>query len=193
MAHPDDAELWCGGTLALHARHADVLVAVAAHDRLRDREAATGAAELGADLRLIPGIDAGAVHDLINAFRPEVVVTHPIRDVHPQHAAVAWTVVEALPEVVIATGHPRRLYTCDTYNSLTLDGPVHADTIVDVTATFPTKMRALRAHTSQPIEDHFGPMADTLARLWGARIDAARAEAYTAIPILGRVPASPCL
>ena len=28
MAHPDDAELWAGGTLALHARHQPAVIAV---------------------------------------------------------------------------------------------------------------------------------------------------------------------
>ena len=28
MAHPDDAELWAGGTLALHARHQEAVIAV---------------------------------------------------------------------------------------------------------------------------------------------------------------------
>ena len=32
----------------------------------------------------------------------------------------------ALPEVVIATGRPLRVYAADTYNSLTLSGPVSA-------------------------------------------------------------------
>ncbi len=43
MAHPDDAELWAGGTLALHA----------AHDAVRDAEARAGAEILGASLRLL--------------------------------------------------------------------------------------------------------------------------------------------
>ncbi|MEV0537307.1 hypothetical protein [Kitasatospora sp. NPDC050463] len=94
----------------------------------------------------------------------------------------------ALPEPRIATGRPRRFYTCDSYNSLTLDGPVRADVIVDVTATFDTKMAALRRHVSQPIEEHVGPMAETLGRLWGARIGAGYGEAFTAVPLLGCLP-----
>lgn len=50
-------------------------------------------------------------------------------------------------------------------------------------------MQALIAHASQPITDYFGPMADTLAHLWGARIGVTHAEAFEPIPILGRLPA----
>ncbi|GAA1229183.1 hypothetical protein GCM10009665_19530 [Kitasatospora nipponensis] len=43
-----------------------------------------------------------------------------------------------------------RFHTCDSYSSLTLDGPLRADRIVDATAMFDTKMAALRQHASQP-------------------------------------------
>lgn len=42
MAHPDDPELWAGGTLALHARTAPVIAAVQAHDPVRNAEALAG-------------------------------------------------------------------------------------------------------------------------------------------------------
>jgi LmbE family N-acetylglucosaminyl deacetylase len=68
-----------------------------------------------------------------------------------------------------------------------LDGPVPTHTIVDITTTFDTKMRALAAHKSQAISQHFGPMAETLTRLWGARAGVARAEGFVPLAILGRL------
>jgi hypothetical protein len=57
--------------------------------------------------------------------------------------------------------------------------------------TWEQKRAALAAHAgTQPIADHFAPMADALSRLWGARIGVSRAEAFTPIPVLGRVPAT---
>jgi LmbE family N-acetylglucosaminyl deacetylase len=188
MAHPDDLELWGGGTLALHARHAPVTGAVRAHDPVRDAEAAASAKVLGIGLELHQTLDAAVVDGLIRQYRPDVLITHPMDDVHPEHRAVAAAVLEGLPEAHIHTGSPRRLYTCDSYNSLTLNGPVNAPVIIDITATFEQKMRALAAHQSQPIEDHFGPMAHNLARLWGARIGTEYAEAFAPLPILGRLP-----
>jgi hypothetical protein len=44
------------------------------------------------------------------------------------------------------------------------------------------------ASRNPPIEEHFGPMADNLSRLWGARIGVPRAETFTPIPVLGRLP-----
>lgn len=193
FAHPDDAELWAGGTLALHAAQALAVVAVPHHDTVRDAEAAAGSKVLGTHLHQTDRLDTASVYHLLMDLRPDVVITHPLRDVHPAHRAIAQTVLDALPEAVIATGQPRRFYTCDSYNSLTLDGPVNATTIVDITTTFDTKAKALRQHASQPIEDHFGPMAENLGRLWGARIGTQYAEAFTAVPILGRLPGTTCL
>lgn len=188
FAHPDDAELWAGATLALHSRCAAVTIVVPYRDELRDAEARKGAAVLGAELRQVPRLDHATMQQVLLEAEPDVVITHPLNDVHPEHRAVAAAVLAAVPEPRIATGRPNRFYTCDTYNSLTLDGPVRADVIVDATATFDRKMAALREHTSQPIEQHFSPMADTLGRLWGARIGTRYAEAFTAVPILGCLP-----
>ena len=192
MKHPDDPELWAGGTLALHARDAPVTLAVSEHEAARMAEAAAGAAILGARLVVLPAaVSAGAVADLITDVRPDVLITHPLADVHPGHRETAEAVLAALPEVVIATGRPLRVYAADTYNSLTLSGPVSAPVIIDITSTYEQKCAALAAHAgTQPIEDHFGPMADTLSRLWGARIGVPRAEAFTPVPVLGRVPAT---
>lgn len=190
LAHPDDAELWAGGTLAAHAAHGPVTIAVPRHGPVRDAEAAVGAAVLGARLRLLDAVSPETVGQLLRDLRPDVVITHRVDDVHPDHRAAAEAVLAALPAVVIATGRPQRLYACDTYNSITLNGPVAASAIIDVTDVWETKMRALGAHVSQPIGEHFRPMAETLGRLWGGRIGTKYAEAFQPVPVLGRVPAA---
>jgi len=192
MAHPDDPELWAGGTLALHARDAPVTLAVTEHEAARMAEAAAGAAILGAGLAVLPApVSAAAIADLITEVKPDVLITHLLTDVHAEHRETAEAALAALPQAVITTGRPLRVYAVDTYNSLTLSGPVSASVIIDITSTYEQKRAALAAHAgTQPIEDHFGPMADTLSRLWGARIGVPRAEAFTPIPVLGRVPAT---
>jgi len=148
MAHPDDAELWAGGTLAAHAAHAPTGIAVAAQPP-RDAEAAAGAATLGAWLHRLDRLDSDTIGALLTQLRPDIVITHPLRDMHPDHRHTAKSLLAALPSTVTATGHPKRAYSCDTYNSLTLDGPVAATAILDVTATFPTKMAAKVASSSR--------------------------------------------
>ncbi|MGH3832440.1 MAG: PIG-L deacetylase family protein [Pseudonocardiaceae bacterium] len=195
MAHPDDAELWAGGTLAVHAQAgASVTIAVPRTDEVRDREAAAGAEILGAALRLLDELTTDALRGLLTELRPEVVITHNTDDIHPDHQRTAQTLLTAVPKVVIATGHPRRVYTCDGYHNLRRDGhPLHLPVIVDVTSMWETKRRALAAHGSQPIDEYFAPMAETLGRLHGGRIGVRYAEAFAPLPVLGRLPNSPHL
>ncbi len=195
MAHPDDAELWAGGALALHAgAAAQITIVVPRADEVHDREAAAGAEALGGLLRLLDELTVSALRDLLTELRPEIVVAHSPDDIHPDHQRIARTLLTALPEVVIATGHPRRVYTCDGYNNLDRSGHLlHLPVIVDVTRTWEKKMRALAVHESQPIADHFAPMAETLGRLHGGRIGVHYAEAFSPVPILGRFPAIPHL
>jgi N-acetylglucosamine malate deacetylase 1 len=192
MAHADDAELWAGGTLGLHAAAgATVTVAVPRTGTVRDREAAAGADVLGATLLLLDEPAGNGLGDLLAQVCPEVVITHSPEDIHPDHRATAQTLLAALPAVVISTGHPRRVYTCDGYNGLDRHGrPLDLPVIVDVTDTWAAKTAALAAHVSQPIGEHFGPMADALARLHGRRIERPFAEAFRPVPVLGRLPAT---
>ncbi|MFY1614692.1 PIG-L deacetylase family protein [Micromonospora sp. WMMD736] len=192
MAHPDDAELWAGGTIARQVRHGGTaVIAVPHHDAVRDAEATVGARLLGADLYLMDQLSVSTVANVLREVRPDVLITHPTNDIHPEHRRCAEAVLSALPDVVITTGHPTRVYHCDGYNNLDQHGrPIDLPIIVDVGDQWPTKLDALRSHTSQPILDHFGPMAEALGKLHGRRINAAYAEAFRAVPILGRLPAA---
>lgn len=76
--------------------------------------AAAGAAVLGADFHLLPAMKPDTVADLLAELRPEVVITHPHSDVHPDHRRACLAVLEALPLIVIPTEHPRRLYVCES-------------------------------------------------------------------------------
>jgi N-acetylglucosamine malate deacetylase 1 len=186
MAHADDAELWAGGTIAVHSP-AGATIALGRGEPQRMTEAAGGARALGAQLRVLDQLTPDTLAALLLELRPQVLITHRIDDVHPDHRHAAQTTLAALPKAVIATGHPLRVYTCDSYESLTLGGQVPGTVVVDVTSTFPVKMRALAAHQSQPL-DHFGPMAERLGRSWGARIGTDYGEAFDPVPVLGRVP-----
>ena len=108
MAHPDDAELQCGGTLALAvARGSRAAVVDFSRGELatrgtpedRDREAEAAALELGLSCRINLGLPDGRLEDshdarkqvvrLLRLLRPKVVIAPALRDHHPDHMAVA--------------------------------------------------------------------------------------------------------
>lgn len=192
MAHPDDAELWAGGTIARHVHTGGTAtIAVTKDDPIRAGEAAAGAQILGADLYLLDELTTDTMSTLLTEVRPDIVITHSTDDIHPDHRRCANHVLAALPDIVIAFGRPSRVYHCDGYNNLDQHGkPLNLPTIIDVADHWLTKIAALYAHKSQPILDHFGPMAEALARLHGMRIGTSHAEAFHPLPVLGHVPAA---
>ncbi|MFY1632313.1 PIG-L deacetylase family protein [Solwaraspora sp. WMMB335] len=193
MAHPDDAELWAGGTLAVHAATGiPATIAVPGLNPTRRREAVAGARILGATPHLLDAITVDTVRELLVGVQPDVVITHNPDDIHPEHQHAAQTLIAALPDVVISTGRPHAVYTCDSYHNLDRHGhPLHLSTIIDITPAWRTKTTALAVHQSQPITEHFGPMAETLARLHGGRAGVRYAEAFAPVPVLGRLPITP--
>lgn len=56
LAHPDDAEIWCGGTLILHSEMGDeIQICIMSYneDSIRGEEASKGAGIMGCDVKML--------------------------------------------------------------------------------------------------------------------------------------------
>ena len=106
-AHGDDLEMFCGGTLARCAQRGDhVTMCVVTDGRgrpkgdpdqiaaIRHAEAQASADVIGAELAWLGIPDGGLVADeatrhlfieLIRRTKPDVIITHPADDYHPDH------------------------------------------------------------------------------------------------------------
>jgi LmbE family N-acetylglucosaminyl deacetylase len=168
MAHPDDAEIWAGGTICKHTERGDealIVYLAAIEDSVRGEEAKRGAAILDAQVSFV-GLTDGQVRDtlevcervsaLLRRFAPDILITHWSDDVHADHAATAAIVQRVLPFVMSEMGKAPRLWACDTYFSTGARGPFIPDVYVDVTAQWSRKLAALRAHQSQRPESWVG-------------------------------------
>lgn len=197
LAHPDDAEIWAGGTLSLHARRGDrVLCCVLAGGEgdARGEEAAAGAAVLGASLVLLEQPDrriraspdlAGRVSALFREFQPAVVITHWEQDSHPDHVAAHDVTRRAIVQTSGLSRGLRRVLACDTYLGRGRAGLFQPDVVVDVTAVWDTKLEAIRAHRSQEPE-HYVAAIERQCWLHGARAGVGYAEGFRTIPTYGR-------
>lgn len=174
-AHPDDAELGCGGTLAL-AADSGLRVAVAdltagelatngtTSERLRERDEASSV--LGLCDRVCLGLPDGrlaesandriVVLDAIRGFRPQVVIAPQIlADRHPDHSAAGRLVADACFLAGVAKmGTPAPVHRPAAVYHYSVHSPFTPTFVVDVTSTWQRKMRAILAYQSQ-----FGPVA----------------------------------
>ncbi|MCI8995758.1 MAG: PIG-L family deacetylase [Lachnospiraceae bacterium] len=117
-AHPDDAEISCGGTLAKYARqgHRVSIMHVCTGDKghkeimpeelgpVRCREAQLAGAVIGAKVISLGFPDAGIFYTEENVKRfteairreePDLIITHTPDDYHLDHAAVSKLVIDA--------------------------------------------------------------------------------------------------
>jgi bacillithiol biosynthesis deacetylase BshB1 len=168
-AHPDDAELLMGGTLARAAsegRRVGVLDLTAGETGtkgsadLRAKEAARAAEILGLALRENLGLPDGRIErsaqnrlllaERIRVHRPEVLLIHRAAGRNPDHHAASHIAREAaysagLVRLGKGTGphRPRKIFEALSFL------PGCPDVVVDITPSFDTKMSALRAYQSQ--------------------------------------------
>lgn len=174
-AHPDDAELGCGGTIASHvARGYKVGIAdftrgelgTRGTPELREQEAAASAKILGLATRVNLGLQDGffqntpdeklRVVEVIRRFKPEVVLACAIQDRHPDHpkaAALAYDAcfIAGLAKVqsVGENGQPQEPWRPRVLYHYIQSEFITPDLIVDVTEHWDTKMQAIMAFSSQ--------------------------------------------
>jgi bacillithiol biosynthesis deacetylase BshB1 len=173
FAHPDDAELVAGGTLAREAQRGRRVALVdltrgesgsRGTPETRAAEAAEAARILGAGHRESLGLPDGGLSDTaeqrdaivaaVRRLRPRVVILPDAEQRHPDHAA-AGRLVYAASFLAGLRNHrpdlgpafrPRKLL----YGLSTMEGGERAPTlVVDVTSTWDLKLAAIAAFRSQ--------------------------------------------
>lgn len=171
MAHPDDAELLCGGTLiksAARGKRVGVLDLTAGEmgssgsAEIRAREAADAGGQMGLALRACAELpDSGLRNDhdsrmviaaLLRAFRPRVVITHWKAGRHRDHRIASELVrdacfLSALRKLDVP-GEPFRPLKLVYATSFREDADP-PDFVVDITDQVERKLDVITAYASQ--------------------------------------------
>lgn len=212
-AHPDDAELIMGGTLAREASRGRRIALVdltrgecgsRGTPEQRAAEAAEAARILGVahreslglpDARLTPTPEQkDAVVEALRRLRPRVVLLQHWEQRHPDHAAASRIVHEAaflagLRNYRPDLGSAFRPFKLAYATSMTEATDIHPTFVVDVTAYWETKMKAVAAFASQftppaggePVRlpfDRFRQNVEISARRQGQRIGVEYGEGF---------------
>lgn len=171
MAHPDDVELTCGGTLlasVARSRRVGIVDLTAGETgsrgtpELRAGEAQAAARILGASVREnlhlpdahLENTPAAreAVIRAIRTHRPAIVITHARQGRHPDHIATAQLVRDAcfmaglkklVPE--LPPHRPRKVLHCLSYR----EDAIAPSFVVDISDVFEQKLAAIACYRSQ--------------------------------------------
>jgi N-acetylglucosamine malate deacetylase 1 len=211
-AHPDDAELVMGGTVALEARRGRRVVLLdltrgesgsRGTPEQREAEAMAAARILGVAHRESLGLPDGGLSptseqkdklvQALRRLRPHVVIAQHWDQRHPDHAAASRIVYEASflaglknykPELGAAFRPFKIAYT----PGVTEPAEIPPSFVVDITTTWDTKMKAIRAFASQftPVPgetialpfERFQHAVEVAARRQGQRIGVDFGEAF---------------
>jgi len=192
VAHPDDAELFCAGTLA-RAKADGAAIAVCVLCRgdkgqpsqrvanltaVRRKEAAAAARLLGAQLffgehrdgTLIDGVaQRRKLIEMFRKFKPTLVLAHTLEDYHPDHRA-ASLLAEAASWFCAARGHKTRSPAMESPPALWWMDTVNMAGFlpgfyVDITDHVGLKTQMLACHRSQLIRGQdadFSPLAELM-------------------------------
>jgi LmbE family N-acetylglucosaminyl deacetylase len=199
VAHPDDAELLCAGTLA-RARQDGAAIGICVLCRgdkgqpaepiadlaaVRRREMAASSKLLGAEMFSCGFSDSALsddvpsrrkLMDILRRFRPTLVLGHAAEDYHPDHRA-ASALVEAATWLAASRGQKSRLQPLEEPPELWWMDCVNRAGFepgfyVDVSPFVELKERMLRCHASQiqrSRDREFAPLVDLMRLQLAAR------------------------
>jgi LmbE family N-acetylglucosaminyl deacetylase/CheY-like chemotaxis protein len=169
-AHPDDAEIGVGATLAKHVRQGHsvtMLTLSGGATSARTEELAEAATVIGARLvhRSLPDTEIGEgpstvpmIEEVVREIRPAVVYLHSVEDTHQDHRAVhraGLVAVRGVPTVLC-------------YQSPSATVAFRPGRFNDVTGFVDIKLAALACHRSQGAAWYMEPeLVEATARYWG--------------------------
>ncbi len=155
-AHPDDLELGCAGTLALHSSKGDKVYLLiltrgeaSGNPETREKECRESAGILGATEIFIGGLADTKVHDgresidvieeVLRKVKPDIVYAPSCKDTHQDHRNTGHAVLSACRKCKIIL----------LYEGASTQRDFNPQVFVDIAETLQTKLNATRVFGSQ--------------------------------------------
>lgn len=193
-AHPDDAEIGCGGLLAhqgitkhiLHLSNGET--SKYADGETRKAEARAAARILDARVHFfdIPGRKISAddavclrLVSLVREIKPDFLIAHWKRDSHPDHEAAHRLVRKAFflsGASLDIDGTPWKCRNLLYFHPFSSTYGFFPEFVLDITPVYAKKLEALRCHRSQ--ESFVLPHVDAVSRYFGQGSGVERAEPF---------------
>lgn len=182
-AHGDDLEMFCGGTLARFTQRGDTVVMCVVTDgrgrpkgnpdeivQIRQREAEASSAIIGATSHWMGLPDGGLWFDadtrhlfveVIRRYTPDLIITHPQDDYHPDHRTTSRLVLDAA-QIARTANYPsqyapHRLQVPIAFMEAERGIGFIPTEYVDISDTHAAKLAMLDCHRSQLMPAGYDP------------------------------------
>ena len=159
-AHPDDVELGCAGTLALHKLSGDKVYLLvltrgeaSGNAEVRERECRRAAEILGVDCLFFGGLEDTEVHDgretidaiekIIDKVKPDIIYAPTPKDTHQDHRNTGYATLSA----------SRRCKMILLYEGASTQRDFAPQVFVDIKKSFELKLKMTRVFGSQVNND----------------------------------------
>jgi LmbE family N-acetylglucosaminyl deacetylase len=188
-AHPDDIELGCGGTLCAAVEAGKRVIAVfmtkgeqSGVPEVRVKESTDALCVLGVKEVFFgdfPDADIPSTRKAIDfleqfyvKYKPDIVLTHTVNDVHQDHRQVGWLSISAFRNV------PRIL----AYETPRVSSSFSPNYFIDISNCEDPKWKALKCHLSQKTKRYltYESMVN-LASFRGSQANLVVAEAFEVV------------
>lgn len=187
LAHPDDAEIWVGGTILNHVNNGDKVLILYLFLDNEERKREAELINKISNIRVNTVESQHMIRPMINDFKPDIIITHWEKDFHFEHQKTYDMVAKLVPYLILEDGLRFNLYLCDTYNSIGKCNEVFTPNIyVDISRVWLNKIKLIMNHKSQPV-NYWVSMIKTQNRLYGARILSDYAEGFIQQNALGHI------
>jgi len=176
-AHPDDAEIGCGGTIAHYKKRGQKVGVLDLTNgeptpygtvEKRLAEAKVASEILGLDVRITLDMtnryientieSRKKVSEVIRKYKPNILITHPANDWHPDHIACHQIVNAAKfqskltkTESKFSEHYPKYVFYFD--HSHLKDKNRKLDFLIDISDSLEEKISALRAYKTQFVDN----------------------------------------
>ncbi|NVO12331.1 MAG: PIG-L family deacetylase [Bacteroidales bacterium] len=196
FAHPDDCELWAGGTLWKHVKIGDIVKTFIFYDITEQRksESITSLDTLGIECSFCqtePFMTPNIYSFLNKRIEvPDIIITHWNYDSHIEHKSIFNLAIELIHywnrnKIRNNNGTYPILLMGSTYFLLGENKMFQPNIIIDITTEFKDKINAIKFHKSQKVDLLISDVRSQNI-LFGNSIQREFAEGFLEYPTFGR-------
>lgn len=178
VAHPDDAEIWMGGTLLSYLNKGNNIYIIYPLNinRNRQKEAKIN--------KIFKSIFTENLLDSISSIKPNLIFTHWYDDVHEDHKKISKMVSGMLPDLLAFRNVNPRVFYFGTYNNLGRSNIFQPIDFVDITKYFEEKIKLISVYKSQNPKIWIN-MIKNINSFHGQQSGVKYAEGFIEVPVMG--------